>query len=275
MVNYMGKILEKEMVKMASLKEIYSNKYKESCNLNVSLRIRLELYKEYNLFQNIVGILVTHDRNALLNDPNKNYINLAVEGGGVGFKNSALEIGKEKIYFKTSMLNIEKQNPIYPPLISNIINELSKEFDVSKGVTIRERLIKAGLKLSPYEDDFFSLVKNFKQPINFRAWGKFYGNEIQKRLADNIITKYPATLDVQLDNKVYVFTEQTNSGINDTFSYEIEIDADIPKTELIEQLSVKYKDTHCEVKIKRQGRTNSYSLYTRNIGESTSIKVAK
>lgn len=158
---------------------IFTQKYSNMCRLDVPWNIRNELYKVEWLFQNIVGILVTLDDEALADDPERKWNGLSRAEGGLVFKNAVVAFQSNSATFKDAVMSLKKQNPAYNIIVAKTMNTLCAEYAVTEGSDTKERLLKAAIILLGGRMPVKEFIQEIKNTFFMgNSWG-FFGNHFK------------------------------------------------------------------------------------------------
>ena len=142
----------------------YNQKYREACRFTAPQSVRNELWEEQDLFSRIVVGLVIHDPQALENDPQGRVRDLWRHEGGIRFDGTDVTFQGDGVTFKTTMIPLERQNPIYPLITARVINTLCRTYAGKPGASVRERLLAATQELldpSWSMDDFLETIRPY------------------------------------------------------------------------------------------------------------------
>lgn len=159
--------------------EGYWNRYNERCRINVSREVKEYIYEEAYLFKKLVSILCTLDDRALRNDPQRYYSGIGRNEGGITFKDCAIVFRTWHIDIKTTIIPLEQNNPIYPLIVANTINNLCFEFTQTIGNSVKDRLMKATSRILNNEEKFKILLNDLNKLGYTDNWNNFYKLKIK------------------------------------------------------------------------------------------------
>lgn len=258
---------------MARKTVVFSKVYLNSCIIKVPLRIRLELFQEYELFQRIIASIVTLDEDALKNDPERRFMDLGCCEGGVAFKNSGLYFNGDMIIFKSDYVPLKIQHEAYPLIMARTINTFCGEYDNVEGNTIQEKLYNAAEKLL-YGKMSINQLKNELNSIErytyLRMWRNFFDERFKEYNTNGISKWLLKKLTVEVNSVRYVIQEEKDGLINTSVpGYNIDIGAGVPIVKLIQQAAAKYSKMRAFIRVRkvRNGKTVKRLFYEINKGQ--------
>lgn len=156
---------------------IFTQKYSNMCRFNVPKNIRDELYQVEWLFRNIVGILVTLDEEALIDDPERKWQGLSRAEGGLVFKHAAVVFESNSVTFKDTVIPLKKQNPVYNIIVANTIDALCKEYSLTEGSDTKEKLLKASTILLGNRMPIKEFMREIEETFFVgNSWRGFFGD---------------------------------------------------------------------------------------------------